>query len=137
MTLNAIYKKFPTKESCVRFLEAIRWDKDQFCPYCSAPKYSELKGEYRYHCNICNTSYGVTVGTIFHRTRIDLQKWFFTILMITDMQNKGRWSNKSLTREISVNRNTVRFMIKRINRALIEQREIIYGILAIDDRMDE
>jgi transposase-like protein len=28
----------------------------------------------RYHCNNCNTSYSVTVGTIFHDTKLDLQK---------------------------------------------------------------
>jgi len=36
----------------------------------------------RYHCNNCNTSFSVTVGTIFHRTHLPIQKWFLAIAII-------------------------------------------------------
>ena len=76
MNIVEIYKKFPTHEDCLAYLEKVRWNNVPTCPYCNSTNSTSFKKENRHHCNNCNTSYSVTVGTIFHKTKLDLQKWF-------------------------------------------------------------
>ena len=82
MTLEYFYLKFKSKKECIEFIEDLEWSDTPFCPYCNSERFTNLKDEKRYHCNNCNNSYSVTVGTIFHKTKIDLQKWFYVIHLL-------------------------------------------------------
>ena len=73
--------------------------------------------EERYHCNTCNKSYSVTVGTMFHKTKVDLQKWFYAISLIANNENI---SARQLGKEIDVTKDTAWFMMKRIKESLQE-----------------
>jgi len=130
MNIIQIYKKFPTQESCIKHFEKIRWDDIPVCPYCKSKKSSSLKDSYRYHCNACNTSYSVTVGTIFHKTHIDLQKWFLAISMIINTLKDI--SVRQLARDIEVDKNTAWYMTIRIRKAMIESRELLEGLIGVD-----
>jgi transposase-like protein len=79
MELNSVYKRFPKQADCIDFLEQILWPDRAVCPYCKTSFNSAISGTNRYHCNKCNTSFSVTVNTMFHKTKCDLQKWFYTI----------------------------------------------------------
>ena len=70
MNIIQVYKKYPKQEDCIRHLESIRWKGKPTCPYCKSKNCTPMPKEHRYHCNSCNTSYSVTVGTIFHKTKI-------------------------------------------------------------------
>lgn len=87
--------------------------------------------EHRYHCNNCNTSFSVTVGTIFHKTKLDLQKWFLGISLI--LNAKKGISARQLARDLDVNKNTAWYMGMRIRRAMIEQRELMNGFVEMDE----
>ena len=76
MNLINIFKKFPNQEDCITHLEKIKWDNKAICPYCKESKTTKVVKEQRYHCNNCNTSFSVTVNTIFHHTHLPLQKCF-------------------------------------------------------------
>lgn len=118
MTLKDFYTKFPTQEYCLSFIENIRWSNTPICPYCKSFKVSNIFNEKRYHCNTCNTSFSVTVKTIFHKSKVELQKWFFAIYLF----NKGhKLSCRELAKQISVNKNTAMFIISRIKKARMEQ----------------
>ncbi|MFB2771463.1 transposase [Pelatocladus sp. BLCC-F211] len=122
MTLN--------NDECIALLEQIRWAGKPRCPYCGSTKATAYKSERRYHCNECFTSYSVTVGTLFHKTHVELQKWFIAIRLVLD--SPGGISVRQLAKEIGVNKNTACYMIERIRRAMIEEQEIIYKIADID-----
>jgi len=81
MTLKQVYKKFPTEISCINMLEEIIWGNTPKCPYCNSNNSTPLITGNRYHCNTCNTSYSVTVNTIFHKTKVPLQVWFYIIFL--------------------------------------------------------
>jgi transposase-like protein len=85
----------------------------------------------RYHCNNCNTSFSVTTRTIFHKTHIDLQKWFLAISLV--LNAKKGMSARQLGRDLEVNRNTAWFMGMRIRKAMFDNRELLQGIVEIDD----
>lgn len=123
MNISQIYKKFPTQTSCIRHLENIRWDDIPTCPYCKSKKCSPIKRSRRYHCNACNTSYSVTVGTIFHKTHVDLQKWFLAISIITNVP-KGI-SVRQLARDIEVDKSTAWYMAMRIREGMIQCRGLL------------
>jgi transposase-like protein len=131
MNIVRIYKKFPTEKDCIAHLEAVRWKGKPTCPYCKASKFSPMKKEGRYHCNGCNTSFSVTVATIFHRTHIDLQKWFLGISLI--LNARKRISARQLARDLEVNKNTAWFMAMRIRRAMMEQKTLLEGIVEADE----
>lgn len=131
MNIIQVYKQFPTDESCIAHLEAVRWQGKPKCPYCNSLRVTKtLKGE-RYHCNACNTSFSVTVRTIFHKTKIDFQKWFLAISLV--LNAKKGVSARQLARDIEVNKNTAWLMLMRIRKAVREQGDLLEGIVEADE----
>lgn len=116
-----------TQAECLVLLEKIRWNEKPKCPYCGSINASSFKREQRYHCNECFTSYSVTVGTIFHKTHVNLSKWFKAIELIMDQSRKV--SIRQLATEISVSKNTASYMISRIRNAACEEPDFLLQIL--------
>ncbi len=132
MNLIQIYKEFPTHEKCIDHLERVRWENNPKCPYCNSTKQTPLKEtQQRYHCNTCNTSYSVTVGTIFHDTKLDLQKWFLAITLI--LNAKKGISSRQLARDLETRPNTAWRMQMQIRKAMIENGDLLEGIIEADE----
>jgi len=115
---------------CIAILEKLRWNGVPKCPYCESLKSRRLKDEYRYQCNECYTSYSVTVGTLFHKTRVDLYKWFRAIHLMS--RSSESISVRRLAAEVKVNRNTACYMMQRIRQAQTEEAELLRKILTLD-----
>lgn len=81
--------------------------------------------EQRYHCNGCKVSYSVTAKTMFHKTKIDLQKWFFAIPLIVRRETSAR----ELAKRISVTKDTACFMVERIRITYKENPTLISHFL--------
>src|SRR5205085_523772 len=99
-----IHQLFPTEAHCIAHLEKVRWGTKPICPYCGSDRSTALPAEQRHHCNACDTTFSVTVGTVFHRTHLGLRKWFLAVLLVRNPKN--RLSARQLARELQVNRNT-------------------------------
>jgi transposase-like protein len=123
MTLNKIYKIFPNERNCVMILEEIKWPNGVVCPYCSSGNYTELKGEVRYHCNTCNTSFSVTVGTIFHKTKCDLQKWFFAIYLL--WYAKKQITIREMANQLNVAKQTAHLITNKIKNSQKENQSLL------------
>ena len=102
MNIIEVFTKFPDQESCISYLEHIRWQNEPKCPYCQSTQSTSRKGTIRHQCNKCNNSYSVLVGTIFEGTKLSLNKWFFAIALI--LNAKKGLSSLQLARDIGVNR---------------------------------
>jgi len=131
MSIVDIYQRFPAEVDCIQYLEKIRWHGKPTCPYCNSKKINTLRRENRYHCNTCNTSFSVKVRTIFHRSRVPLQKWFLAITLILNTR-KGL-SARQLARDIQVNKDTAWSMGMRIRKAMFDQRDLLLGIVEMDE----
>jgi transposase-like protein len=133
MNITTIFKDFPTQESCVDHLEKVRWHGKPTCPYCNSQKTTPTIGERRYHCNRCNTSFSVTVGTIFHHTHLPLQKWFLAVSLI--LNAKKGLSSRQLARDLDVHRNTAWRISMQIRKAMMQsqQRELLTGLVEADE----
>ncbi len=131
MNIVEIYKKFPTNNDCLAYLEDIRWKGVPVCPYCHSKKATAVPKEHRYHCNACKTSFSVLVGTIFHKTKLDLQKWFLAVSIV--LNAKKGLSSRQLSRDISVNKNTAWYMLMRIREAMTDNEGLLRGIVEADE----
>lgn len=127
MKLKEVYSLFPSKNDCFDYLEELRWANKPICPYCNSKHYTVLKKNNRYHCNTCNTSYSVTVNTIFHKTKIDLQKWFYAIHII--MENDNKISSRELANEISTTKDTAWRITKEIKNTILKRDSLVLKIL--------
>ncbi|MGG6268506.1 transposase [Leptolyngbya sp. AN03gr2] len=111
----------------LHLLESIRWNGKPQCPYCGSTNAAAFKSEQRYHCNDCFTSYSVTVGTLFHQTHVDLQKWFHALKLV--MNSSRVISVRRLAQEIGVSKNTASSMIARIRKAMKEESELLQELV--------
>jgi len=117
------YKKFNLlqiarmgEEECKAYLAFSQWGNKPVCPYCECDTcYTTAK---RYKCSGCKRLFSVTVGTIFHDSKIPLDKWFIAIYFAT-MHKKGI-SSCQLARDISVTQRTAWHMLHRIRHTLID-----------------
>ena len=75
----------------------------------------------------------MTVGTIFHRTHLPLQKWFLAIMLMLNAR-KGL-SALQLSRDLDVNKNTAWRITMQIRKAMsqAEQRGLLTGIVEMDE----
>jgi len=125
MYLNRIYKKYPTQKDCIKHLEVIKWNSVPVCPCCQSKRQTPMPRELRYHCNNCQYSYSVIAKSIFHKTKVDLQKWFAAIPLIIQNNISGR----QLAKYIEVTKDTACFMVQKIKIANREQPEFISHFL--------
>lgn len=131
MNIVAIYKKFPTEADCISHIERVRWNGKPVCPYCKSTRTTPMPSESRHHCNSCNTTFSVTVDTIFHHTHLPLQKWFLAVSLV--LNAKKGISARQLARDLEVNKNTAWYMGMRIRNAMFEQGELLSGIVEMDE----
>lgn len=77
-----------------------------------------MKLQFRHHCNACNTSFSVTVNTIFHNTRIPMQKWLAAITLY--MEDEKKITVRKLADALEVNKNTAWAMLNRLKEASLD-----------------
>jgi transposase-like protein len=66
-------------------LEALRWPNGATCPHCGSALVAKVGGEKHSHraglfrCKRCRGQFTVTVGTVFERSKVPLNKWLHVI----------------------------------------------------------
>jgi transposase-like protein len=68
------------EEECKKHLAFTRWGDTPVCPYCNCKKCYTTKS--RFKCSKCKKLFSVTVGTIFHDSKIPLYKWYTAIYFV-------------------------------------------------------
>lgn len=133
MNIIEIFEQFPTQEDCIKHLENVRWPEGPVCPYCGSKNCGSNPKELRHYCNNCKTSFSVTVGTIFHRTHLPLQKWFLAISLI--LNAKKGISALQLSRDLKVNKNTAWRIGMQVRKSMSQktQRELLSGVVEMDE----
>ena len=75
--------RFGTEDRCIEHLAGLRWPAGYVCARCGGQEAWRLKERPRiYECRGCGHQESVTAGTIFHRTRTDLPKWFLAAYLM-------------------------------------------------------
>jgi transposase-like protein len=93
--------RFGTEERCIEHLAGLHWPGGFVCAECGGREAWRLKTRPRaYECSKCHRQASVTAGTVFHRTRTDLTKWFLAAYLMG--RDKRGVSAKFLQRELGV-----------------------------------
>ena len=77
--------RFSTQEECLKFLEELRWGGEPCCIHCGSIRVGRKNHNHiedGWNCYDCASSFSVIAGTMFHKTRIPLRKWFLAISII-------------------------------------------------------
>lgn len=106
-------------------LEAIHWPHGPICPHCGnidPARITKLAGKSTrpgvYKCNECREPFSVTVGTVFERSHIPLNKWVLASHLLAS--SKKGMSAHQLHRMLGVTYKTAWFMAHRIREAMKE-----------------
>ena len=135
MNMIELLEKYPTHEKAVEILEKMRWGDKIKCAYCGSDNTNTYmaRGRRVHYCNSCIHSFTVTVGTIFHSTKVPLHKWF--ILMSLMLNAKKGLSACQASRDVGMNRITVWKMMHKIRKSMGENGgdELLSGIIEMDE----
>jgi transposase-like protein len=112
--------RFTNEEAAREHLEALRWPDGPFCPHCGSFDATCLKGTKArpgtVQCNDCRQQFTVTVGTVFERSKIALNKWLLCNHLLC--ASKKGMSAKQIERMLGVTYKTAWFMCHRIREAM-------------------
>ncbi len=108
-----LIKAFPTQQSCIDHLEQLRWNGNVVSPFDSESKVYNCKGN-KYKCKNTGKYFNVKTNTIFDNTKIELQKWFLGIWLVTS--HKKGISSLQLGRDLNITQKSAWFMLSRIRQ---------------------
>lgn len=124
---------FPDEDACRKHLFNLKWPHGFECPQCGHSEYYEIKKRHLYQCRNCRHQTSVTANTIFHRTRIPLNIWFWVIFLVAS--DKRGISALAISREFPVSYPTAWAMLHKIRKAMQDRdaRYRLAGIVEVDD----
>ena len=113
--------RFTNPDAARRHLEALLWRDGPVCAHCRvAGQATALKGKSTrpgvYWCNACRKPFSVTVGTIYERSHIPLNKWLYANHLLCD--NAKEMSARRLARMLGVSYKTAWHMMQRIRAVM-------------------
>ena len=73
---------FPTEAACWDYLVQLRWAQGVQCPQCPGQKQDLIRKRKLFECRGCGKQRSVTAGTVFHKSRTPLKKWFWAIFLM-------------------------------------------------------
>jgi transposase-like protein len=107
------------------WLEARIWPDGPICPHCGVVnEATPMKGKSHraglYQCNACREPFTVTVGTLYERSHIPLNKWLAATHLM--MASKKGMSALQIGRMLGVSKKTAWFLCHRIRESLRETK---------------
>jgi len=130
MSIDLTAPIYNSEEAAEEHLEAIRWSDGPYCPHCGeAEAITKLKGKSTrpgvYKCRSCRKPFSVTVGTLFERSKISLQKWVLATNLLC--ASKKGTSAHQLHRMLHVTYKTAWFMAHRIRESMRDPKPTPMG----------
>jgi len=102
---------FGNEETCVVYLEKLRWPHRVVSPFDRESPVYRCTG-CRYKCRNTNKYFNVKTNTIFEGSKIPLQKWFLAIHLYAI--SRARITSTSLAQELDIPQRTGYSVLKKI-----------------------
>jgi len=125
--------RFSTQEGGLEEIKRRRWPDGFVCPR-GGPDHAYLWSRHsRHECANCSHQVSITAGTVFHRTKLPLPKWFTAIYFMTSDQ--GSISATRLSKLIEVHYESARLMLRKLRTAMgdRDQNDRLRGLVEVDD----
>jgi transposase-like protein len=127
---NLTAPRYTDPEAAREHLEALRWPDGPFCPHCGSYNAKRLPPVHRkatakhaatiragvVQCNDCREQYTVTVGTVFERSKVPLNKWLLCNHLL--VSSKKGISAHQIHRMLGITYKTAWFMCHRLREAM-------------------
>ncbi len=121
MTADLFAPHFQNADKAREYLEELRWPNGPACPHCGVEgEHYALKGKAHrpglMKCKDCRKQFSVTVGTVFERSKIPLNKWLLAVHLMC--ASKKAVSSHQIHRMLGVTYKSAWFMTHRIREAM-------------------
>ena len=134
MSLLIFQEEFRTESDCRNWLYSTRWPHGFRCPRCNGEEYSLLVRRNLYLCKACRYQASLTAGTILHKTKTPLLKWFWLIYRLAT--SKTGVSIAEMQRELEIkDYKTIWVMAHKIRKGMSD-RDAHYrlaGLVEVDE----
>ena len=127
-SLDELLTYYHNEDRCEKFLLKMLYPEGIRCPKCGGIVI--YRSGHVYHCDECNTTFSVKVGTIFQSTKLPLRKWFAAIWL--DLNNRKSISAASLSRELGVTYATAWHMLMKLRKTMPQSRDRLRGVVQVD-----
>ncbi|MEX2651245.1 MAG: IS1595 family transposase [Acidimicrobiia bacterium] len=133
MTYTRFMEIFPNHDACLDHLKEIFYRDGTICPGCEKrTKFHRIRGRSAYGCQYCGHQVYPTADTIFNKSTVSLQLWFWAIYLMSS--TRCGISAKQLEREIGVTYKTAHRMFKMIRSLLSDDVQTpLNGQVEIDE----
>ena len=116
-------KIYPDKETCYEFLAQLKWNNGYHCRKCNNDHYFNGHILHSRRCSKCGYEESVTTYTIFHNTRIPINKAFYMIFLI--YSSKGKISSHKLSELLSIRQSTCWTFGSRIKKVMDDRKKTL------------
>ena len=118
---NILAPRFIDPVAARKHLEALRWPNGAECPHCKLINATPITGgrDGLYQCNSCREQFTVTVGTVFERSKVPLNKWLLCNHLL--VSSKKGISAHQIHRMLGVTYKTAWFMCHRLRAAMASE----------------
>ena len=115
----AFCRKYSDELACIQSVADLKWSDGFACDKCRGRKAYHLACRPRlFECAACGHQHSITAGTIFHKTRTDLRKWFLAAYLMS--HDKRGVSALFISRELCIRYDTAWLMCHKLRHALTD-----------------
>jgi transposase-like protein/ribosomal protein L37AE/L43A len=133
MDLITFQRKFGTEKACQKRLFLLKWPDGYRCPRCGETGSYHIETRGLYQCKACKHQTSLTAGTVMHKTRTPLVKWFWAIYLLST--DKRGYSALALSRKLNIGIKCAWMMLHKIRNAMgaRDAKYQLAGLIQVDD----
>lgn len=124
---------FSNEEDCRLYLARCRWPDGFRCPSCGGRDAYWLSARALWKCKDCRRQVSVTAGTVMHRSRQPLTRWFLAAWLVAT--STSGISARQLQSKLGLKRyETAWEMLRRLREAMaVPERDRLNGTIEVDE----
>jgi ISXO2-like transposase domain/Transposase zinc-ribbon domain len=133
LSMAEFQRRYGTEGQCHAALVGMRWPEGFVCPKCAGSRHSYCEPKRVFQCTACRLQTSVRAGTIFHKSRTPLTKWFLAMHLMTAAKNDI--ASLELARQLDVKWDTAWLIKQKLMQVMLERNSIykLSGDVQIDD----
>ena len=133
MSRSVFDTRFPDDAACARHMAEQRWPDGFRCPACRGRGWELQARRFTWECTDCHRQTSVTAGTVMHRSKVGLRKWFQLVHMMTSHSN-GISAEQAQAQLGLGSYSTAWLMLQKLRRAMVDpERSKLMGVVEVDE----
>ena len=132
-SLDKFQEMFSSEDHCRSYLARCRWPDGFRCPSCGGRAAYWLSARALWKCKDCRRQVSVTAGTVMHRSRQPLTRWFLAAWLVAN--SSSGISARQLQARLGLTRyETAWEMLRRLREAMaVPDRDRLNGTVEVDE----